>query len=241
MRGVRCSQRVSKFTTLLPKTDPFQNNSDSIHIKDCSGASIYLLDASSDVEVTGCRDCEVYVTRVVDGPVLLEDCVGCKLVVAAQQFQAKRCHDCRFGIYSVTGPTLSESSGIEISPWSGCNDDGGKMKTNQFMNVYDASDPSPLDKPRNFVVRFDPVVSSRVDHCEAEDNEVENGFATNTTQEDCSIKAIKMCEVAKWQKTLDLIDLNNNNSKHLTRFKSVLLSMTTTCEGDVMEVKMKGS
>ena len=36
-----------------------------------------------------------------------------------------------------------------------------------------------------------------------------------------------MCEDATWQKTLDLIDMSNNSSKHLTRFKSVLLSMTT--------------
>ena len=255
-------------------------DSDSIHIKDCSGAYIYLFDVSSDVEVTGCRDCEVYVMRVVDGPVLLEDCVGCKLVVASQQFQAKRCHDCWFGIYSVTGPTLSESSGIEISPWSGCGDRPlpgvdalGLSRShpdrdprldpsaNQFLNVYDASescgdpsDPSQA-RSRNFVVRFDPVsvkvlgVRKRGDSSSEEslmawsnvaEYKVEvEGSGTKTRfapasksaggaeASNCSIKAIKMCEDATWQKTLDLIDMSNNSSKHLTRFKSVLLSMTT--------------
>ncbi len=226
---------------------------------------------SSDVEVTGCRNCEVYVMRVVDGPVLLTDCSDCKLVVASQQFQAKRCRDCSFGIYSVTGPTLSESSGIEISPWSGieATREGGSVpldsSANQFLNVYDASEPrSEPGKPaqdnlRNFVVRFDPVlvkvlgvrrrgdscleeslmVSSKADDSNEpnESNEskagVANGGATGGFDiESGSIKAIKMCEDATWQKTLDLIDMSNNNNKHLARFKSVLLSMATQPELD---------
>ena len=43
---------------------------------------------------------------------------------------------------------------------------------------------------------------------------------------DVSIKAIKMCENSTWQKTLELIDIHKSSNKHLTRFKSVLLSMT---------------
>ncbi len=133
---------------------------------------------------------------------------------------------------------------------------------NQFLNVYDASEPrSEPGKPaqdnlRNFVVRFDPVlvkvlgvrrrgdscleeslmVSSKADESN-ESNEskagVANGGATGGFDiESGSIKAIKMCEDATWQKTLDLIDMSNNNNKHLARFKSVLLSMATQPELD---------
>ena len=209
---------------------------------------------------------------LVDGPVLVTDCVGCKVVVASQQFQAKRCHDCWFGIHSVTGPTLSESTGIKISPWSG---DGLEVRldpsSNQFLNVYDASesrrDPNePIqDHPRNFVVCFEPVQVRVLDVRKRGDSSTEETlmvFSETTeykteSESECragdvggegvaggdagpcpssrpeeradasgSIKAIKMCEDTTWQKTLDLIDIDNG-SQHLARFKSVLLSMTT--------------
>ena len=45
---------------------------------------------------------------------------------------------------------------------------------------------------------------------------------------DDTIKAIKAAE--QWKQTIDLIDMTNNNNKHLTLFKSVLLSMTAESE-----------
>ena len=83
------------------------------------------------------------------------------------------------------------------------------------------------------------MVSSKADKSNEsnESNESKAGVANGGVTggfdiESGSIKAIKMCEDATWQKTLDLIDMSNNNNKHLARFKSVLLSMATQPELD---------
>lgn len=217
---------------------------------------------------------------VVDGPALFADCVGCKVVVASQQFQAKRCEDCWFGIYSVTGPTLSESRGIKISPWSGAGSeptvssgapdapdvtmslDAAVLDPsgNQWLNVYDASEPvSAEESRRNFELGFDPIQVRILEVRNRGDSSTEeNLMVFSSPQEtdkvinhpimdvatgdgiphvpdnddpDGSIKAIKIQNpvtldtAEQWQKTIDLIDMNNNNNRHLARFKSVLLSM----------------
>ena len=257
---------------------PLQRHSDSLLIKDCIDTRIYILDHSSDVEVVGCRNVEIYIMRVVDGPALLEDCAGCKVVVASQQFQAKRCKDCWFGIYCATGPTLSESIGIKISPWGGeLGKSLGKVgkldpSGNQWLNVYDASEPvrgeveKNGDGPRrNFELGFDPVHVRMLNGRNREDGDGDGdgddadgslmvfssppNFESKQTRQsegvgapgdvsgdvsgdvpgpDDTIKAIKAAE--QWKQTIDLIDMTNNNNKHLTRFKSVLLSMTAESE-----------
>jgi len=251
-------------------------HSDSLLIKNCMDTRIYILDHSSDVEVIGCRNVEIYIMRVVDGPALLEDCAGCKVVVASQQFQAKRCEDCWFGIYCATGPTLSESTGIKISPGGGeLGNSLGKVgkldpSGNQWLNVYDASEPvigeveKNGDGPRrNFELGFDPVHVRMLNGRNREDGDddgddadgslmvfssppnveskqrrqsegmgapcdVSGDVSGDVPGPDDSIKAIKAAE--QWKQTIDLIDMTNNNNKHLTRFKSVLLSMTAESE-----------
>lgn len=120
--------------------------SEGVTIQDCSDSHVYLLDHSSEVEVFGCVNCTIFIGPV-DGPAIFEDCSNCQVAAASQQFQAKGCHDCSFGLYSATGPTLSQCTGIRISPWCGsysqldnhfisANLDPQK---NQFSHVYDAS------------------------------------------------------------------------------------------------------
>jgi hypothetical protein len=198
-------------------------------IKNCNNAHVYVFDHSSDVEIVGCHGCEVYVTRPVDGPALLEDCSGCKVVVASQQFQAKRCQDCWFGIYTATGPLVSECEGLKISPWPGEGFLNLDPTKNQFLNVYDASVQG--DGPPNFVVRFDPVKLSILDvrkqnesRCDCSDE------VPNVADAFESIKAIKCTGPDVWQKTLALIDVEGSQAKNLGRFKSILLSMADNTE-----------
>jgi hypothetical protein len=210
-------------------------HSDSVLIKNCTGAHVYLLDHSSDVEVVGCRNCEIYVTRPVDGPALFEGCVDCRVVLASQQFQARQCQDCSFGIYCVTGPALSNCSRIKISPWSGDKVTNLDPTKNQFLNVYDASQAD--GEERNFAICFDPVqvmildVRKRGDSQSSEELRLAfdsgSGEGRENREDGGSIKAIKANEGSEdstWHKTLELIDMSNN--KRLSRFKSVLLSMT---------------
>ena len=118
---------------------------------------MYLLDYTSEVEVTNCNNCQIFIGPV-DGPAIFDSCHNCKVAVACQQFQAKGCEECDFGIYCATGPTLSGCSSIKFSYWAGAypglsqhfalaNLDPTK---NQWNRVYDAS--ASNDGPANFVI-----------------------------------------------------------------------------------------
>lgn len=130
---------------------------ESFSLRDLTDCSVYLLDYTSEVEVTNCNNCQIFIGPV-DGPAIFDSCNNCKVAVACQQFQAKGCNGCDFGIYCATGPTLSGCSSIKISYWTGAypglnqhfalaNLDPTK---NQWNRVYDAS--ATNDGPPNFVI-----------------------------------------------------------------------------------------
>lgn len=141
-------------------------------IQNCTDCQVYLLDHSSEVEVIDCVNCTIFIGPV-DGPAIFEGCSNCQVAVASQQFQAKGCHDCSFGLYSATGPTLSQCKGICISPWCGSyshldahfQSANLDPKKNQFSNVYDASQVDGALP--NFTVVMEPgepwVVSEECD------------------------------------------------------------------------------
>lgn len=115
-------------------------------LRNLTDCTVYLLDYASEVEVFHCVNCQIFIGPV-DGPALFQDCSNCHVAVASQQFQAKGCNNCSFGLYCATGPTLSQCTGIRISCWSGsyygldrhfacAHLDPSK---NQFDKVYDAS------------------------------------------------------------------------------------------------------
>jgi Tubulin binding cofactor C/Clathrin light chain len=118
------------------------------------------LDYTSEVDVTNCVNCQIFVGPV-DGPAIFDACQNCNVAVACQQFQAKGCTDCSFGLYCATVPTISGCSSIKVSCWSGAyaglnahfaaaNLDPTK---NQWNKIYDAS--AVNDQPPNFVLNED--------------------------------------------------------------------------------------
>ena len=189
----------------------------------------------------GCVNCTIFIGPV-DGPAIFKDCSNCQVAVASQQFQAKGCHDCSFGMYSATGPTLSQCTRICISPWCGsyshldahfqsANLDPNK---NQFSNVYDASQDDGAVP--NFTVLLEagaPWIVSDKGEYTTESSSVHKMEGYDTNDDSCPsegwIKAVKPTQECfsrkkpEWQKTLDLIDLEKNSN--LSRFKSVLLSI----------------
>ena len=107
---------------------------------------MYLLDYASEVEITNCSNCQLFIGPV-DGPAIFDSCHNCNVAVSSQQFQAKSCGSCAFGLYCATSPSLSNCSDIKISCWSGAyaglsahfaaaNLDPTK---NQWNKVYDGS------------------------------------------------------------------------------------------------------
>lgn len=83
---------------------------------------MYLLDFTSEVEVTDCKNCKIFIGKQVkqisrsetslckpsltalyagpvDGPAIFNNCNSSQVTVACQQFQAKNCQDIEFGEY----------------------------------------------------------------------------------------------------------------------------------------------
>ena len=93
-------------------------NSESLALKNLKDCSVYILDHSSEVEATGCTNCELFIGPV-DGPALFADCAGCTVAVAAQQFQARRCADTTFSLFCGTAPSVSGCADLTFTCWSG--------------------------------------------------------------------------------------------------------------------------
>ena len=119
---------------------------ESFSIRNLSNCNVFLLDYTSEVEVTNCNNCRIFIGPV-DGPAIFNGNSDCDVAVACQQFQAKGTHNTRFSLYCATAPSLSNCSGIALSCWNGsypgldrhfhsANLDPTK---NQWFNVYDAS------------------------------------------------------------------------------------------------------
>ncbi|GAB4819794.1 hypothetical protein N2152v2_006840 [Parachlorella kessleri] len=107
---------------------------------------VYILDYSSEVEVTNCSNCQIFIGPV-DGPAIFDSCTNCQVAVACQQFQAKTCERIEFGLYCATQPSLSGCAGITISCWAGAYPGLSAHflaanldpKANHWNKVYDAS------------------------------------------------------------------------------------------------------
>ncbi|KAI8103308.1 hypothetical protein M9435_004647 [Picochlorum sp. BPE23] len=138
---------------------PGSIDGEGVTLKNLTDCTVYLLDYASEVEVFHCVNCQIFIGPV-DGPALFQDCSNCHVAVASQQFQAKECSNCSFGLYCATGPTLSQCTGIRISSWSGSYHGLDRHfacahldpSKNQFDKVYDASQV----EGENYVVSMEP-------------------------------------------------------------------------------------
>lgn len=124
-------------------------------MKNLEECSVFILDYTSEVEVTNCSNCQIFIGPV-DGPAIFDGCTNCQVAVACQQFQAKNCDRIEYGLYCATQPSLNGCTGITIGCWAGAypgltshfmaaNLD---PKANNWIKVYDAS--AEEGAPANF-------------------------------------------------------------------------------------------
>ncbi len=102
-------------TSSPPRTS---TRSESFTLRDLVDCDIYLLDHASEVEAAGLRGCRVFLGPV-DGPAIFDNCSNCTVAVASQQFQARGCRGCAFGLYCATGPALAGCADVALSCWAG--------------------------------------------------------------------------------------------------------------------------
>lgn len=98
--------------------EPGSLNGESFALKNLTDCTVYLLDYTSEVEVTDCRDCKIFIGPV-DGPAIFNNCQGSQVTVACQQFQAKNCQNIEFGLYCCTQPSITGCSAIRFGCWMG--------------------------------------------------------------------------------------------------------------------------
>ena len=126
-RGVRGRERERESSTST--TTPFSLNllsptptptppptSESLTLRDLTDCSVYVLDHSSEVEASNCKNCQLFVGPV-DGAAIFDACDGCTVAVASQQFQARKCSDTEFGVYCATAPTVRNCKGVRVGCW----------------------------------------------------------------------------------------------------------------------------
>ena len=117
--GMLHDERVCACCCLLPPSPPPTAAGRVLLPPACvSHCSVFILDFSSEVEVSNCSNCQIFIGPV-DGPAIFEGCTNCQVAVAANLFKANACAGCEFGIYSATQPAISASSSIRIGCWAG--------------------------------------------------------------------------------------------------------------------------
>ncbi|DBA96359.1 TPA: hypothetical protein ACH3X3_002534 [Trebouxia sp. C0006] len=110
-----------EFTDVSGQTltkEPGSVNGESFALKNLTDCTVYLLDYTSEVEVTDCRGCKIFIGPV-DGPAIFNNCQSSQVTVACQQFQAKSCQDIEFGLYCCTQPSISGCSDVRFGCWMG--------------------------------------------------------------------------------------------------------------------------
>lgn len=112
----RRRRRTRLNNNAFPLTHPLHTYSESLTLRDLTNCSVYVLDHSSEVEATNCRDCQLFVGPV-DGAAIFDSCSGCTVAVASQQFQARGCRDVEFGVYCATAPTVRGCKGVRVGCW----------------------------------------------------------------------------------------------------------------------------
>ncbi|KAK9807838.1 hypothetical protein WJX72_010736 [[Myrmecia] bisecta] len=125
---------------------PGSINGESFTLKNLEDCSVYILDYTSEVEVTNCNNCQIFIGPV-DGPAIFDACSKCQVAVACQQFQAKNCTDIEFGLYCATQPSITSSSDIRFGCWMGAYPSLTQHfgaanldpKTNMWDKAYDVS------------------------------------------------------------------------------------------------------
>lgn len=126
--------------------EPGSINGESFVIKNLEDCSVYLLDYTSEVEVSNCVNCNIFIGPV-DGPAIFDGCTGSRVSVACQQFQAKNCSDCEIGLYCATQPSINSCSNVRFNCWMGAYPSltshflaaNLDPKQNNWNKVYDGS------------------------------------------------------------------------------------------------------
>lgn len=122
-------------------------NGEGFVIRGLQDCSVFVLDYSSEVEVSDCVNCQIFIGPV-DGPAIFSGCSNCQVAVACQQFQAKACERIEFGLYCATQPSLSGCRDIRIGVWRGAYPGLAAHfgaanldpSANHWSKVYDASE-----------------------------------------------------------------------------------------------------
>ncbi|KAI3430748.1 hypothetical protein D9Q98_009160 [Chlorella vulgaris] len=141
---------------------PGSINGEGFVIKNLEECSVFILDYSSEVEVTNCTNCQIFVGPV-DGPVLFQDCSNCQVAAACHLFKAQNCTSCEFGLYTSTQPAIAGCSGIRIACWAGAYPQLTQHfaaanldpLNNQWNKVYDGS--AQEGGPPNFELVQEPT------------------------------------------------------------------------------------
>lgn len=86
-------------------------------IEECTGCTIFVLDACDSIQIDLCKDC-TFVIGPVRGSVFIRDCSDCRCVMTTRQFRTRDCKACDILLTCATRPIIESSSNLRF----GCND-----------------------------------------------------------------------------------------------------------------------
>eukprot|EP00884_Botryococcus_braunii_P012704 jgi/Botrbrau1/21434/Bobra.0216s0046.1 len=125
---------------------PGSINGEAVTLTALDNCKVFILDHSSDINVTNCKKCQIFIGPV-DGLACFEGLNHCQIAVACNSFRAKACNSVDFEVLTASGPSIEESTDLRFCAWratypelqSQLDKIGLDVKKNAFDKVYDSS------------------------------------------------------------------------------------------------------
>ena len=137
-------------------------NGQPFDIIDCNSCCILLLDNCDQVQIDNVVDSKIFIAAS-SGSVFIRNCLNCTFTIACKQLRTRESRDCRLNLFSVAGPIIETSSGMQFGPFAlaypghekALDSAGLDISINKWSQVYDFNDPSNSGKNWSIVEEQD--------------------------------------------------------------------------------------
>ena len=123
-RGLVVKNRSECAIRLPQATDETKDEEGGdLTLRDLDDCTVGVCKRMSTVRLVNLRSCRVY-CGPIDGSVFIDECVGCRVVLAARQVRIHNTTDCTFEVHTNSGPIIEDCTRLRFGPYPNLSYEG---------------------------------------------------------------------------------------------------------------------